>query len=590
MLKNIRNTLLIAVYMAVLVACGSGGSGTHVRPQNEVAKTKGLALYAEKNYFAATDWLSQYWSKHPDDVEAYVALLDAWQQLGEVTQVWKLLNESDIQAAEVEIIEAELASQNQHCDESVAITKDINHVFLSEYWQPRYWLVRAQCLAVEKQHLAAVEALVQVEAYLADELNIQAHHDQIVNHLLRISEAELILAIGNSEYDAIMQGWLEAAYVNFGADGVSGEGWLQQWIDHPASSYFLDLNQVNSQQKVAVLLPFSGRFNAVAKAVQKGLLAAAVADTNNQNDLLFYDTGSQAENTAAAWYAAQENQADMIIGPLDKASIDAVELLPAATIPVVMLNQTQANYFQFTLSPEGEAEQAAERMINDGNKRVLILAPNDAWGERMTTAFAQRFVDWGGQIITNTYFQPAQNDYSAQLRQTLGLVESQLRAKNLQGFLNLNLSSEEVVRSDIDAIFLAAKPSFARLMVPQLKFHHAANIPVYATSHVFDGMNNEQHNRDLQGVRFALSPIEMNSSSLQEVLPFDTQRINTDKQLFSLGYDAYQLISRLGWMSRVNTGVIEGLTGKVTLGLNGHFKRGLSWAEYNNGSIIALPE
>ena len=172
----------------------------------------------------------------------------------------------------------------------------------------------------------------------------------------------------------------------------------------------------------------------------------------------------------------------------------------------------------------------------------------------------------------------------------MGLVESQLRAKNLQSFLKIDLSSDEVIRADIDAIFLAARPDFARLMVPQLKFHHAADLPVYSTSHVFDGLNNEQLNRDLNGLIFALSPIELEASELYEVLPFDLKQVGGNKKLFALGYDAYQLITRLEWMSRVNTGMIDGLSGKVQLGRDGKFSRGLLWAQYSNGSIVALPQ
>ncbi|MGJ8662211.1 MAG: penicillin-binding protein activator, partial [Marinicella sp.] len=417
-------------------------------------------------------------------------------------------------------------------------------------------------------------------------------HDRIVRNLIQVNEDDLILAIGDDTYQPLTQGWIEAAYVSFGADGTSGDNWLLQWPEHPAAAYFLDLNKVNKQQKVAILLPFSGRFSNVAKAVQKGLLTAAAADSENHNELIFYDTGSQGENVSNAWFTAQENQADLIIGPLDKSSIEVVEQIPAPTIPVVLLNQSEpeSDYFQFTLSPEGEAIEVATKMINDGHKRVLIMAPNEPWGERMTQAFAQSFVDLGGQIVNNSYFQTKQNDYSAQLRQTLGLIESQLRARNLQQFLKLNLSADEVVRSDVDAIFLAARPDFARLMVPQLKFHHAANIPVYSTSHVFDGLMNEQHNRDLQGLRFALSPIELQSNALLETAAFDLGRVGGDKKLFAFGYDAYQLISRLEWMNRVNTGVVNGLSGKVSLGFDGVFNRGLLWAQYNNGSVVALPQ
>jgi len=437
----------------------------------------------------------------------------------------------------------------------------------------------------------ATQAMVKLENYYSDDIELQNLHNRIVENLIQISDKELIFAIGDSTYDDMTRGWLEAAYVNFGADGLSGENWLMQWPNHPAANYFLNMNQVNTQKNVAVLLPFSGRFSGVAKNVQKGILTAAMADPENQNDLQFYDTGSQGENLSNAWYSAQENGADLIIGPLDKESIAAAEMMPSPTIPVVLLNQSESSlYFQFTLSPEGEAEQAAERMIKEGRKNVLIMAPNDEWGERMSKAFAQRLVDLGGHIVDNNYFQPKQNDYSSQLRQLLGLVESQLRAKNLQGFLKINLESEEVVRSDVDGIFLAARKEFARLMVPQLKFHHAANVPVYSTSHVFDGLINKQHNRDLQGLRFALSPIELQTSELAEVLPFDINHVGGDKKLFALGFDAYQLISRLEWMSRVNTGMINGLSGKVHLGYDGKFNRGLLWAQYNNGSIVALPQ
>lgn len=585
----IKQFILMVMITGLLVACG--GSSINTRTNNDINKRNGLSLYQQQDYLSATDWLTKAWIDDPADVDVYVALLDAWSQLGEVTQVWKLTNDSDIQTAEVSLIEGEIAQFNQQCEQSINLTQKIDPMLLNDSWANRYWNLQAMCQGELKQYILATQALVKLEAYSSDSIELQNIYNRIVENLIQVSEKELILAIGDLNYDQATMGWLEAAYVNFGADGVSGDNWLMQWPNHPAANYFLDLNQVSSQQKVAVLLPFSGRFSSVAKTVQKGLLTASLADSDNPSNLVFYDTGSQGESLSNAWYSAQESGANLIIGPLDKDSIAAAELMPAPTVPVVLLNQSEGkNYFQFTLSPEGEAQQAAERMFKDGRRSVLILAPNEEWGERMSQAFAQRFVDLGGLIVDNTYFQPKQNDYSAQLRQSLGLIESQLRAKNLQGFLKINLSSEEVVRADVDAIFLAAKQDFARLMVPQLKFHHAADVPVYSTSHVFDGLNNQQYNRDLEGLRFAISPIELQTSALFEVLPFDLNRVGGNKNLFALGYDAYQLINRLEWMSRVNTGMIDGLTGKVNLGNDGQFNRGLLWAQYNNGSIVALPQ
>ncbi len=588
MWKNIKYCWLLLTCLLVLAACGTGG-GYQVKPDSDTSKLRGLSLYAAQDYFAASQWLSESRQQNPNDTEVYVALLDTWLQLGEVTRVWQLLNEVEQQPAEARIIQAELAQYDQQCDVAVDRTDDLDAALLSMPWQQRFWQLRASCLSALQQHLAAAVATVNLTALETDDFLLQTQQDEIVKNLIQVDESALILALGSADYDELTQGWIEAAYVNFGADGISGSGWLQQWPEHPAAKYFLDLNQVNQRQKVAVLLPFSGRFNAVAKAVQKGMLAAALADESGQNELLFFDTGSGGENLAAAWYSAQENQADLIIGPLDKASIEAAELMPSATVPVVLLNQSESEYLQFTLSPEREAQEVADRMIADGHKRVLIMAPNEPWGERLTVAFAQRFVDLGGQISNNSYFQPEQNDYSAQLRQMLGLVESQLRARNLQQFLKINLDAEEVVSADIDAIFLASRPAFARLMVPQLKFHRAGAIPVYATSHVFDGLNNAQHNKDLEGLTFAISPMELQTERLLEILPFDIHQVEGDRKLFAFGFDAYQLIARLEWMNRVNTGLIDGLSGKISMGFDGIFRRQLAWAQYNNGLVNSLP-
>jgi len=581
-----RNKWLYILCVLILGAC-STGSGPNVKPADSRAKNTGLSLYQQKDYFLAVDYLTQVHQQSPDDVDVYVALLDSWLQLGETLRVWQYLNQSVISTAETKVIEAELQQQQNACVDAIKKSSQIVIEDLNDDWLQRFWRLSSQCHAQNKNYLSAAKAFIQLNQWIDDPVEKQHNYDQIVQNLILVDETQLILAIGDTT-DAFTQGWIEAAYVKFGADGVSGSGWLQHWPNHPASLYFLDLNKTTNKQKVAVLLPFSGRFAPVAKAVQKGLLAAALSDQNNSNELMFFDTGSAGENVATAFYSAQEYQAEMIIGPLDKDSISKLELMPEPTIPVVLLNQSEASYYQFTLSPEGEAETVAEKMIRDGVARVLIMAPNDSWGERMTKSFAQRFVDLGGQIQNNSYFQTEQNDYSAQLRQTLGLVESQLRAKNLQQFLKLNLNSEEVVRTDVDAIFLAAKPSFARLMIPQLKFHRAADIPVYSSSHVFDGLNNEQHNKDLEGVKFAISPLELQSSALFESLPFDLKRIKQDRRLFAFGFDAYQLISRLAWMSRVNTGMVDGLTGKVSLDADGNFRRELLWAQYLNGSIRSL--
>ena len=600
MLKLLKYFILLAFALLLLQACGNNQQNSQNRGAGDANRTAGLYQYHQQNYYAAAQALTSVWQQDPQDHEVMVALMDSWLQLDEEARVWQMLNQTAAVTDEVAILVGELSQRNGQCESALQSLQQVGIEQVSPQWQQRHWQLQATCAAQLNAYLDAALAWIKLSDLLAETDGVMSEidnnpnnqianiHRNIVENLIRVPDEQLRTALADLDQDVTTLGWLEAAYVNFGADGVSGDDWLQRWQDHPASVFFLNSQNLSNRQKVAVLLPLSGRFQAVAKAFQTGMLTAAAAEYVEANELIFFDTGSQGENLSAAWYSAQEQAVDMIIGPLDKASIEMVEGMPAATMPVVLLNQSEAPYHQFTLSPEGEAEQAADKMYRDGHRQVLIMAVNEPWGERMTKAFAQKFVDLGGDVINNAYFLESQNDYSAQLRQILGLVESQLRAKNLQSFLKINLAAEVVVRPDVDAIFLAAKPSFARLMIPQLKFHHAAQIPVYSTSHVFQGLHNTQHNRDLQGVRFAISPIELQADRLTEFLPFDLDAVDHDKKLFAFGYDAYHLIDRLEWMSQVNFGSINGLSGRVNMDFDGRFYRGLLWAQYDNGSVHAL--
>ncbi|WP_154222383.1 penicillin-binding protein activator [Marinicella rhabdoformis] len=583
---SVRHAALLTVF-SLLLACG----GNNVRPDGLNEQRKGMALYQAGDYFNAVSWLEQSHNAHPNKT-VLLALIDAYGRLGESIKIYPLLNHELLSySAEKDIITAQLADQDGNCSSVIDLLGALNVSEVTGHWKSEYYNLLSACHARLGNSLLAAKNILALMQLPTDEQNSTDNKvsDDLVYELMKVPEMDLIQAISETD-DELWRGWLEAAFVEFGADGESGEHWFSQWKNHPASSYFLGSNEVSLRQKVGVLLPMSGRFEHVAKAVQKGMLTAAMSQ-GGRNELLFFDTGSQGEALASALFSAQEAGVNIILGPLDKQSIAALEALPEPTVPVLLLNQSNSDDYQFTLSPEAEAQDVAEVMYQQGKRQVLILSSNDPWGERITLAFAQRFVDLGGQIISNHYFATDQADYSAQLRQVLGLVGSRLRSKNLQQYLKLPVHSEEVVRADIDAIFLAAQPGFARMMVPQLKFNRAAKVPVYATSHVFVGFDNKQHNKDLEGVYFPVAPLLLQTGDFLETLAFDVSLIqNTDLNLFAFGYDAYQLTSRLTWMSRVNSGKFSGLSGNLSMDFDGKIRRHLPWAYYIGGEVFAAEQ
>ena len=59
------------------------------------------------------------------------------------------------------------------------------------------------------------------------------------------------------------------------------------------------------------------------------------------------------------------------------------------------------------------------------------------------------------------------------------------RARELGRIIGRRLEFEPRRRQDIDIVFMAAYSADARQLMPQLAFHHGADLPVHATSHVW---------------------------------------------------------------------------------------------------------
>ncbi|MFV0542068.1 MAG: penicillin-binding protein activator [Marinicella pacifica] len=575
---------LIPLLPLLLAACASGPG--RERPKDERQLDRALSTYQQGRYFEAAELLYPMWQQDPSNLQVYEALLDTYFQLGELTRIWFLQQKNRLDSVKIDVINAEVANVSEDCKENLPLLLNADTTSLSREWQQRLYRIRALCAFAAGDKLAAVIDRIRL-ADMAEPDQQWLLYDDIVTDLSALKTADLIMRIGDFQNEPLIEGWLEAAYLNFGSDGESTQLFLSDWPNHPAARYFYGFQGDKGMRKIAVLLPLSGRFAGAGLAVQKGMLTAASDDFEQSHELLFFDTGSAGENIAGAWFSAQAAQVDMIIGPLDKASIEQLTQFSPPSVPMMVLNQTDQDYFQFTLSPEGEAEQTAKRMWEDGLRRVLIFAPGGDWGQRMSQAFANEFVALGGQILNNHYFNPATRDYSATLRQQLGLVESQLRAKNLQSYLKLDLQSEVVVSAEIDGIFMPSYPDFARLLVPQLLFNHAGHVPVYATSHIYMD-SNESLNNDLSGVIFAISPIQLPDSSLRETLNFDLNRIGDSRDLFALGYDALLLVDRLQWMSRVSGGRLQGLSGLLSMGPDKKIYRTLQWALFDKGGVVSI--
>jgi len=370
--------------------------------------------------------------------------------------------------------------------------------------------------------------------------------------------------------------------------------WRSSYPDLAVQPAVLDalrerLSTVPAPARLAVLLPESGPFAAAARAIRDGFATAYYADPEAVSTRIrFYDSaGDGPEALRELYQRAVADGAELIVGPLRK---EAVSHLAAAqpTVPVLALNRlgdgstAGSGFYQFALAPEGEAHQVADRAWLDGQRNMMLLVPATDFGQRLATAFRQRWEALGGQVVDERGYDPAENDFTVPITETLLLSASAARNREMRGLLRRDLEFEPRRRRDIDAIFIVAQPRQARLIRPQLDFHRASDLPVYATSHAFAGNTDAAANRDLEGLRFCDMPWTLVApdpqlAAGQENSPGSLAR------LYALGLDAYRLLPYLPRLAGDRDARFDGQTGILSLDETGRIERRLVCADFADG-------
>ncbi|MEE9342421.1 MAG: penicillin-binding protein activator, partial [Gammaproteobacteria bacterium] len=346
-------------------------------------------------------------------------------------------------------------------------------------------------------------------------------------------------------------------------------------------------------RNIALLLPLSGRTAKQAQAIQDAILATHKLSSSGMNPIKTYDTANNIESIGNIYQRAVNDGADFIIGPLLKRNIRELASSVKLTTPVLALNRIEESVgfsqpvYQFGLNPGDEARQAAERARLDGRQRIVALVPDSPWGERVLAAFADSWQQAGGELMGVERYPARTTDFSQYIQRILNLDTSKQRRRSLERRLGQKLEFQARKRKDVDSVFIVAFPREARQITPQLRFHHANDLAVYATSHIYSGAPDATKDRDLNGIRFCDTPWTLGStgeSALRQQLERSWgKRASHYQRLFALGIDAYQLIPWLESSARSNQIGYTGTTGILTLDDNRLLHRRLDCAEFRKG-------
>lgn len=534
----------------------------------------------------------------------------AWFNAGEFDQARALLDSIEAEGLNKDLLirrqllGARLALSDGNPQQALVALEGIipaEHSFLA---QADLHLLRAEAHILLGNSLEAARARILRDALLSEPIAIRDNQLAILQALGQLQNT----ALQEAEPPDNLSGWMELVLITRMSAGEPGQfneritDWRYRYRQHPASEELIaslldDPRQlltpsqasepVGSVGQIALLLPLSGPLANVGAAVREGFMAAAGEQPDGTQSIRAYDVSvlgpeGDPDSILQSYQQAVQEGADLIVGPLQKEGVNALFFSDQLPVPTLALNYSDqgdfppANLYQFGLLPEDEARQVAERAWLNGDTRALALVPEGEWGARVLAAFNKELERLGGILVDYESYSSEQAEFSAPVRALLQYT-----------------GGNPPRRQDADYLFLAAFPAQARGIGPQLQYFYASNLPVYATSHLYDTLGNTTVDLDLNGMIFADMPWVLSDDIPQQALrrelasqsPNSFQQL---KRLYALGVDAYDTIFHLDRLKSSPAERFEGATGSLSLDEANRIHRRLIWARFENGQARLL--
>lgn len=428
---------------------------------------------------------------------------------------------------------------------------------------------RMKAAQSSRDRIALVQELVLQEPNLKNDYEVKLNHDRIWNHINQIPRQQLNLNRKQINHK-VLKSWLDLGYLARLAkdsDEITPTarqnilGWQQRNIGHPANIKIADILKTSggatvtpyardSKKQTAVILPLTGKLAKLGNTILQGIKEAHKLSPNG-SELKVYN--SSTSSIESLYKLAVSKGASFVIGPFDKNKISrlAQTTLTKPTLSLNYVPTSNNKLKQFGLLPEDEAIQMAQFAMNQGKKRVAILTPNSSWGNRLRDSMRRAIIERGGKVVIIKSYLNNGTNYLPD-------------AKNLA-----------FRASELDVILMAASPSQARRLYPTLR-QEIKTLPIYATSHVFNGIANKGKDANLGGLIFTETPwiLEMLQKNI-------TAKTNYPR-LHAMGMDAYLISSKLNSLQSFGSS-IKGKTGKIRLSSDGSFHRSLRWAKFKDG-------
>ncbi len=471
----------------------------------------------------------------------------------------------------------------------------------------------------QKKYLPAIKEFLVLSETAQNDRQRSGYHDRIREIVDKnLTEQELKTLAAGTTYPA------DAAQLRLAGllieqrkyrDAVSaGKEFLQRYPSHPEKTRAeMLLNEATSslaspRYAIAALLPQSGRAAFFGDRVLKGV-QLAVHTYNLQNpdsrvELIVKNTEGVPEKAVAALQEAASKGIVAAIGPLLTKEAEAlVPVLDRLKIPVITPAASGAGIgkispwlFRNALTNAGQAAAAAQYVLDQHLKRIVVFYPDDAYGKDLAHLFA-KYLERRSDILVSVSYPSEIKDFGPYIRK---IIEIDLRSRKIP------IPEDEAARKKL---FLEYSPSFGALYLPGHAERVGLLIPQLAYYNIKDTTiigSNDWHSTDLieRADRYAEGAVftdgfypESDAPATKQVVDAYRSAYQEEPDILSAqAYDAAMMVfsllkERKDTPQAVRDGLLSiknfpGISGNTTFPGNGEAQKKLFFIKVQNGKFV----
>lgn len=329
-----------------------------------------------------------------------------------------------------------------------------------------------------------------------------------------------------------------------------------------------DASGYRAYEKIGILTHQSGPFAAASAAMIDGFFYAFYANEQNKPTVLVANAGNSPAQASQAYQSLLNQGAQVVVGPLDPRSVDALFNQSASSTPIIALNQPSTNVpipagsISFALKPESDGTALGNLITQHGFSRILIINQGDGATQRIVNQLTTTLQDQGGTVVKNITIRKGSEGSAYQA------------------------VTQAISEQSVDALLLATNRDVARSFLTLWQENLQPSLPMFATPSITHGRADVILDEPLNGVIFP--SLRWPHERTGDLPRYDDSLKNLPSaqglasRLFAFGIDAALLPGMFENMMG-NATSLHGATGDLTISDFGAVDRRPVFLQFDGG-------